>query len=184
MGESYRCVVFFLRNSINLLIEKKMKKILFAAIALMFSVSLFAQAPQQRGGERGPRPEFKPEEIATRLANEVKKDVNLTDTQYKAVYNIYLTRTKAMKAEQEKRKQEGQEAKPSGDPKKDREARFAEMKKQQEEMNNQLKQILTEKQYQKYEEAQKKKMEQRRQGPPPGGFRGPQQGAPAMPRQE
>lgn len=161
-----------------------MKKILFAAVALMFSVSLFAQAPQQRNGERGPHPEFKPEEIATRMADEVKKDVNLTDIQYKAVYNIYLTRFKTMKAEQEKRKQEGQEAKPSGDPKKDREARFAEMKKQQEEMNNQLKQILTEKQYQKYEEAQKKRMEQRRQGPPPGGFRGPQQGAPAMPQQQ
>ena len=40
-----------------------MKKILFAAVALMFSVSLFAQAPQHRGGERGPRPEFKPEDL-------------------------------------------------------------------------------------------------------------------------
>lgn len=147
-----------------------MKKMFFAAVALIFSVSLFAQGPQ-RGGERGPRPEFKPEEIATRLADEVKKDVNLTETQYKAVYSIYLTRAKAMKAEQEKRRQEGRPE--NVDPKKDREARFAEMKKQQEEMNNQLKQILTEKQYQKYEEAQKKKMEQRRQGPPPGGHRGP-----------
>lgn len=159
-----------------------MKKILFAAIALVFSVSLFAQEPQR--GERGERREFNPEEMAKRLTDEIKKDVNLTDTQYKAVYNLYLTRGKAMKAEQEKRQQERKEGKESADPKKDHEARFAEMKKQHEEMNNQLKQILTEKQYKKYEEAQKKKMEQRRpQGPPPGGFRGPQ-GAPGMPPQQ
>lgn len=143
-----------------------MKKILFAAVALIFSVSMFAQAPQ-----RGERREFKPEEMATRMADGMKKELNLNDEQYKSVYNLYLKRGEEMKARRDKG-QQGQQV--------DREARREEMKKNQEAMNAELKQILTPEQYTKYEEMLKKQQQRRGQGGP----RGPQgrQGMPPRDR--
>ncbi len=130
-----------------------MKKILFAAVALIFSVSMFAQAPQ-----RGERREFKPEEMATRMADGMKKELNLNDEQYKSVYNLYLKRGEEMKARRDKG-QQGQQV--------NREARREEMKKSQEAMNAELKKILTAEQYTKYEEMLKK--QRQRQGGPRGG---------------
>lgn len=143
-----------------------MKKILFAAVALIFSVSMFAQAPQ-----RGEHREFKPEEMATRMADGMKKELNLNDEQYKSVYNLYLKRGEEMKARRDKG-QQGQQV--------DREARREEMKKNQEAMNAELKKILTPEQYTKYEEMQKKQQQHRGQGGP----RGPQgrQGMPPRDR--
>ena len=143
-----------------------MKKILFAAVALIFSVSMFAQAPQ-----RGEHREFKPEEMATRMADGMKKELNLNDEQYKSVYNLYLKRGEEMKARRDKG-QQGQQV--------DREARREEMKKNQEAMNAELKQILTPEQYTKYEEMLKKQQQHRGQGGP----RGPQgrQGMPPRDR--
>lgn len=143
-----------------------MKKILFAAVALIFSVSMFAQAPQ-----RGERREFKPEEMATRMADGMKKEFNLNDEQYKSVYNLYLKRGEEMKARRDKG-QQGQQV--------DREARREEMKKNQEAMNAELKKILTPEQYTKYEEMLKKQQQRRGQGGP----RGPQgrQGMPPRDR--
>lgn len=143
-----------------------MKKILFAAVALIFSVSMFAQAPQ-----RGERREFKPEEMATRMADGMKKELNLNDEQYKSVYNLYLKRGEEMKARRDKG-QQGQQV--------DREARREEMKKNLEAMNAELKKILTPEQYTKYEEMLKKQQQHRGQGGP----RGPQgrQGMPPRDR--
>ena len=73
-----------------------MKKFVLAALAMVFSVTLFAQAPQ-----RGERREFKPEEMATRMADGMKKELNLNDEQYKSVYNLYLKRGEEMKKQQE-----------------------------------------------------------------------------------
>lgn len=143
-----------------------MKKILFAAVALIFSVSMFAQAPQ-----RGEHREFKPEEMATRMADGMKKELNLNDEQYKSVYNLYLKRGEEMKARRDKG-QQGQQV--------DREARREEMKKNQEAMNAELKKILTPEQYTKYEEMLKKQQQRRGQDGP----RGPQgrQGMPPRDR--
>ena len=143
-----------------------MKRMILAAFALVLSVSIFAQQPQ-----RGERREFKPEDMATMQADRMKKDLNLDDKQYKSVYNLFLKRGEEMKA-QFARPQEGQQV--------DREARRAEMQKQQEAMQAELKKILTPEQYAKYEEMQKKEAERRRQGGPQGGPRGPQ-GGPGMP---
>ena len=132
-----------------------MKKLLFTAVALMFSVSMFAQQPQ-----RGERREFKPEEMATRMADGMKKELNLNDEQYKSVYNLYLKRGEEMKARRDKG-QQGQQV--------SREARREEMKKNQEAMNAELKKILTAEQYTKYEEMLKKQQQRQRQGGPRGG---------------
>ena len=132
-----------------------MKKLLFTAVVLMFSVSMFAQQPQ-----RGERREFKPEEMATRMADGMKKELNLNDEQYKSVYNLYLKRGEEMKARRDKG-QQGQQV--------SREARREEMKKNQEAMNAELKKILTAEQYTKYEEMLKKQQQRQRQGGPRGG---------------
>lgn len=132
-----------------------MKKLLLAAVALMFSVSMFAQQLQ-----RGERREFKPEEMATRMADGMKKELNLNDEQYKSVYNLYLKRGEEMKARRDKG-QQGQQV--------SREARREEMKKNQEAMNAELKKILTAEQYTKYEEMLKKQQQRQRQGGPRGG---------------
>ena len=121
----------------------------------MFSVSMFAQQPQ-----RGERREFKPEEMATRMADGMKKELNLNDEQYKSVYNLYLKRGEEMKARRDKG-QQGQQV--------SREARREEMKKNQEAMNAELKKILTAEQYTKYEEMLKKQQQRQRQGGPRGG---------------
>ena len=143
-----------------------MKKLIFAAFALIFSVSMFAQQPQ-----RGERREFKPEEMATRQAEHMKQELALDDEQYQSVYALFLKRNEEMK-KQFANRQEGQQV--------DREARRAEMIKKQEAMNAELKKILTAEQYTKYQEMQKKEQERRRQGGPQGGSRGPQ-GGPGMP---
>ena len=132
-----------------------MKKLLLAAVALMFSVSMFAQQPQ-----RGERREFKPEEMATRMADGMKKELNLNNEQYKSVYNLYLQRGEEMKARRDKG-QQGQQV--------SREARREEMKKNQEAMNAELKKILTAEQYTKYEEMLKKQQQRQHQGGPRGG---------------
>ena len=124
-----------------------MKRIIFAAVTLLFSVSLFAQGPQRR--------EFKPEDMATRMADGMKKELSLNDKQYKSVYDLYLKRGEEMKARREKG-QQGQQV--------DREARREEMKKSQEAMNAELKKILTAEQYTKYEEMLKKQQQRQRQG--------------------
>ena len=133
-----------------------MKRIIFAAVTLLFSVSLFAQGPQRR--------EFKPEDMATRMADGMKKELSLNDKQYKSVYDLYLKRGEEMKARREKG-QQGQQV--------DREARREEMKKSQEAMNAELKKILTAEQYTKYEEMLKQQQQRQRQGGPRGHQGGP-----------
>lgn len=137
-----------------------MKKFILAAFALMFSVSMFAQQPQ-----RGERREFKPEEMATRQAEHMKKELSLDDKQYKSVHALFLKRNEEMKAQFANRHQEGQQV--------DRETRRAEMTKKQEAMDSELKKILTSEQYTKYKEMQKKEQERRRQGGPHGPHGGP-----------
>lgn len=145
-----------------------MKKFILAAFALAFSMSIFAQQPQ-----RGERREFKPEEMATFQADRMKKELDLNEEQYKALYNFYLKRGEEMKKERAKF-QEGQQI--------DREALRAEMVKRQEAQNAEFKKILTPEQYKKYEEMQKREQERRRQGGP-GAPRGPQGGQGMPPRQ-
>lgn len=129
-----------------------MKKFLFTIVALLLSASTFSQQPQRR--------EFKPEEMATRMANGMKKELNLNDEQYKSIYNLYLKRGEEMKARREKGEQNQQV---------NREARREEMKKSQEALNAELQRILTTEQYSQYEEMLKKQQQQRRgQGNPRG----------------
>lgn len=134
-----------------------MKRTLLTIMVMIFAVSLFAQATQ-RGGHR----EFRPEEMAARQADNLKKELALTDPQYKTIYDLYLKRGEEMKARREK-KDAGQQM--------SREARQEEMKKSQEAMDAELKKVLTPDQYAKYTKWQKVQQERRRQGGTRGGDR-------------
>lgn len=148
-----------------------MKKFLLIAFAMVFSMSIFAQGPQ-----RGKHREFNPEKMATHQADRLKKELDLNEKQYQSVYDLYLKRAEEMKALFANR-QEGQ--------KPNHEARREEMKKQQEALEASLKEILTKKQFAKYQEMQKKKLEQRKQGGPRGHHPhgGPRGGQGMPPRQ-
>lgn len=145
-----------------------MKKLSLVAIAVAFSVCTFAQAPRH-----GERREFKPEEMATRMADGMKKELGLNDEQYKSVYNLYLKRGEEMKARRDKGQQEQQA---------DRETRRVEMQKQQEATNAELKEILTPEQYTQYEKWQLQKQQDRQKRHKQGGPRGPHGGQGMPPR--
>ena len=73
-----------------------MKKIILTLMMAVVSLSSFAQF----GGGQFQMP--KPEEMATRRADQVKEQVKdagqLTDEQYKKVYDLYLKQSKDMQA--------------------------------------------------------------------------------------
>ncbi len=128
-----------------------MKKIILSAIAMAMTMSMMAQG-------MGMRREFKPEEMATRQATEVKTTCNLSDEQYKAVYDLCLKNANRMKAVTDSIRAAGGDFRQSFD----REA----MRKRNEEQNAALKAILTEEQFAAYEKAQAERRQRFGQGRP------------------
>ena len=118
------------------------------------SLSSFAQF----GGGQFQMP--KPEEMATRRADQVKEQVKdagqLTDEQYKKVYDLYLKQSKDMQAKMSEGGGMGG-------------FNMEEMQKQQEATNKALKEILSEEQFKAYQKAQEEMMKRFQQG---GGFGG------------
>ena len=132
-----------------------MKKIILTLMMAVVSLSSFAQF----GGGQFQMP--KPEEMATRRADQIKEQVKdagqLTDEQYKKVYDLYLKQSKDMQAKMS----EGGGGFGSFN--------MEEMQKQQEATNKALKEILTEEQFKAYQKAQEEMMKRFQQG---GGFGG------------
>lgn len=131
-----------------------MKKIILTLMLAVVSLSSFAQF----GGGQFQMP--KPEEMATRRADQVKEQVKdagqLTDEQYKKVYDLYLKQSKDMQAKMSEGGGMGG-------------FNMEEMQKQQEATNKALKEILTEEQFKAYQKAQEEMMKRFQQG---GGFGG------------
>jgi hypothetical protein len=132
-----------------------MKKIILTLMMAVVSLSSFAQF----GGGQFQMP--KPEEMATRRADQIKEQVKdagqLTDEQYKKVYDLYLKQSKDMQAKMS----EGGGGFGGFN--------MEEMQKQQEATNKALKEILTEEQFKAYQKAQEEMMKRFQQG---GGFGG------------
>ena len=132
-----------------------MKKIILTLMMAVVSLSSFAQF----GGGQFQMP--KPEEMATRRADQIKEQVKdagqLTDEQYKKVYDLYLKQSKDMQAKMS----EGGGGFGSFN--------MEEMQKQQEATNKALKESLTEEQFKAYQKAQEEMMKRFQQG---GGFGG------------
>ena len=136
-----------------------MKKIILTLMLAVVSLSSFAQF----GGGQFQMP--KPEEMATRRADQVKEQVKdagqLTDDQYKKVYDLFLKQAQESQA----RMKEGQE---KGErPQFNRE----EMQKQREATEAALKEILSAEQYEAYEKAQQERRQRFGQGNGRGGGR-------------
>ena len=132
-----------------------MKKIILTLMLVVVSLSSFAQF----GGGQFQMP--KPEEMATRRADQVKEQVKdagqLTDDQYKKVYDLYLKQSKDMQAKMN----EGGGGFGAFN--------MEDMQKQQEATNKALKEILSEEQFKAYQKAQEEMMKRFQQG---GGFGG------------
>ena len=132
-----------------------MKKIILTLMLAGVSLSSFAQF----GGGQFQMP--KPEEMATRRADQVKEQVKdagqLTDDQYKKVYDLYLKQSKDMQAKMN----EGGGGFGAFN--------MEDMQKQQEATNKALKEILSEEQFKAYQKAQEEMMKRFQQG---GGFGG------------
>ena len=143
-----------------------MKKFL-TSILLIFSVlAVSAQVndaqrperPRRQGGQM--RQMFSPEQMAQRETDAINAAVGLDSLQYQLVYIMKYSDAVAMqdsmkvRAERmEKARKEGAQTAPQRDRKSMEEmmkAREAVMKKRREAMNEQMKQVLSPKQYKKY----------------------------------
>lgn len=151
-----------------------MKKIIFLAMTLFMVSAVTSQAQ-----ERQQREKMTPEQQATRTVEQLNKELTLTEKQQtdlkKWYTDSYTQRAKNMEKNRD-----------------NREAMRETMKKDQEATQAQLKKVLTEEQFKKYQENEKKRMEQRQNrgqrgpgmgqgGPRGGGQSGPRGGGQGRP---
>ena len=145
-----------------------MKKTLFFVVAAMIATFSFAQ--EGRGQQRQRR-EFNPEETALRQTAQLHQALQLDSVQYQAIFlmnyadavtmqdSINARRARAEKMQAEGKKME--RTRPSEDQMK----AMMETQKQREQVRNeQMKQILTAEQYEKYIKMQEEMRKNMRQG--------------------
>ena len=143
-----------------------MKKILLCVVALMLATMTFAQQRRQHQ----PR-EFNPEEMAQRQTMRLHEALQLDSIQLQAVFLINyadaLTMQDSMKVRRERmEKMRAEGKKPERvRPSEEQMKAMAELQKQREEVRNeQMKQILTPEQYEKYLKYQEEQRNRMRQG--------------------
>ena len=161
-----------------------MKKVLFLIVAAMMATFSFAQ--EGRGQQRQRR-EFNPEEMAQRQTEQLHRALQLDSVQYQAIllmnYADAVTMQDSINARRERaEKMRAEGKKPERTrPTEEQMKAMMELQKQREEVRNeQMKQILTPEQYEKY----LKHQEEQRNNMRRGGQRGPRGGGQGrMPRQ-
>ena len=161
-----------------------MKKVLFLIVAAMMATFSFAQ--EGRGQQRQRR-EFNPEEMAQRQTEQLHSALQLDSVQYQAIllmnYADAVTMQDSINARRERaEKMRAEGKKPERTrPTEEQMKAMMELQKQREEVRNeQMKQILTPEQYEKY----LKQQEEQRKNMRRGGQRGPRGGGQSrMPRQ-
>ena len=110
----------------------------FLGLALTLTTATYAQSRPGRGA--APRAaEVSAEERAQRMADRQKENLGLSEEQYQKVYEIHLVHA---------RKHEAARA----DRQRDTEQRRANMEAIETSRDNELRQVLTEEQYQKYQQ--------------------------------
>lgn len=150
-----------------------MKKILLCFVAAMFATMTFAQ---HHGAPQRQQREFNPEEMAQRQTLRLNEALQLDSIQLQAVFLINyadaLTMQDSMnarRARMEKMRAEGKRPE-RVQPSEEQMKAMMELQKQREEVRNeQMKQILTPEQYEKYLKYQEEQRNRMRQG-----FGGPQ----------
>ena len=159
-----------------------MKKITLCILATMMVTISFAQ--DFRGQQRR---EFKPEEVAAWQTNQLQQAVQLDSMQYQVVflmnYADAVTMQDSMKARRERAEKMRAEGKKFERPTEEEMKARMEIQKEREQIRNeQMKQILSPEQYEKYLkyiEEQKERMRQRGPGNRPNRGERPQ-GMPRM----
>ena len=134
-----------------------MKKIILTMMVAMISLTSFAQF----GGGQGQRREMKPEDQATRRADQIKEAAKISDEQYKKVYDLFLKQAKDMDAKMKEAQGNGGGGFGGFN--------MEDFQKQQEATDKSLKEILNEQQYAAYQKAQEEMRKRFQQG---GGFGG------------
>lgn len=128
-----------------------MKKIFLLAIAMVFAVSAFSQDRQR--GNRVPRKEMNPEAMALAQTKSLQEALQLDSVQYQAVFLMNYSDAMAMQESMKARMERGERVQMSEE---ERKASREVMQKRAEVRNEQMKQILSEEQYEKYLEYMKK----------------------------
>ena len=133
----------------------KSKILMLIVAGLMISFTACSQSPQ-RGPGQGGRGNFTPEDMAKRQTEMVKEAAGLDDATTKKVEVIMLKYAKKMS-----------EMRQAGQPGEGMREQFQKIR---EEQNAELKTVLTEEQFAKYQ-AKQEEMRRNRQGGGPGGPR-------------
>ncbi len=116
-----------------------MKK-LFLSMALLLIFTVGTSIAQDKKGDRK---NLDPTEKATKVADKMKQNLNLTDSQYKSVYNIFYNHFSEMKSLKDQYGKDSDELKST-------------RKQKREELKKELSGVLTSDQIQKMEENRKK----------------------------
>ena len=155
-----------------------MKKLFIIALLLLPGIMLCAQDNNRRREGRRPqgsemRRSFSPEALAKMEADAINEAVGLDSLQYQLVYILKYSDVAAMQdsmkarsARMEKMRKKGEKVAPPRRDDKSREewmkASEELMKKRRDAMNEQMKQILSPKQYKKYLKFDEERMKNRR----------------------
>lgn len=120
-------------------------------IALFISSNLlFAQNENNNKEKRQEKVKMTPEEKATKVSDRMKKNLSLSDDQYKQVYSLVFEKTSNYKLNKEKYKSMDKDAR-------------KELKKQNRlEFNQQIEKILNKEQYSKWQEMKSKHKDHRK----------------------
>lgn len=125
--------------------------------AMVIAVAAFSQ--ERHRGAQARRQQINPEAMALAQTKKLQEVLQLDSVQYQAVflmnYSDAMAMQDSMKARKERASRDGKRVQPTEE---ERKARAEVMKKRMEIRNEQMKQILTEEQYEKYLEHQKKTM--------------------------
>ena len=122
-----------------------MKK-LFISMALLLIFAVGTSVAQDRKNDRK---NMDPTEKATKVADKMKQNLNLTDSQYKSVYNIFYSHFTDMKSLKDKYGKGSDELKSA-------------RKQKREDLKKELSGVLTSDQIQKMEDNRKKHKEKRK----------------------
>ena len=116
-------------------------------LAIFFSlVSSYAQVDEKQ-------PKKTPAEIATKIADVLRKELQLSDTQYDEVYEIFVNHITQVQADREKYGKE------------DSEERKNAIMERRKNLRSELENVLSDEQMEKLKELRKKRRERNKTGP-------------------
>lgn len=143
-----------------------MKKILLCLVAVLFATVAFSQ--DDNGRQQRRQREFNPEEFALRSANRLNEALQLDTIQYQAVFLMYLSDAMTMQDSLNARRARAEQMRENGErpqfsrPTEEQMKAAREMQEQRQAVRDeQMKELLTPEQYEKYQQLQQEEQRQR-----------------------